>query len=152
MSPTDRGALDNYDVRRIMRGMSRQIATPGGKLEHAALRLLWEVGQASAPEIYARIGRPNRLVYTSIAKVLDRLHAKGLVSRERVGKAFVYRPLADRETVEREYAANALGRVLGSGPKPAIATLVDAIESLDPNLLDDLARAVNSRRRLRRGS
>jgi hypothetical protein len=33
-----------------------------------------------------------------------------------------------------------------------MANLVDAVESIDPDLLDELARQVNARRRSRRGS
>jgi predicted transcriptional regulator len=127
-------------------------AIPGGQLEQAVLVALWELGRASTREIHARVGEPNGLVYTTTAKVLDRLHAKGLVARERAGKAFVYQPKVKREIVERAHARHTLRRLLGLEPRPAIAALVDAVESLDPELLDDLARAVNARRRARRGS
>jgi predicted transcriptional regulator len=112
---------------------------------------LWELGSGTARDVHTRVGAPQDLVYTTTAKVLDRLHDKGLVSRERSGKAFVYRPARKRETVERERAHVSLARLLGAEPRPAIATLVNAVESIDPELLDDLARAVAARRRSRRG-
>jgi predicted transcriptional regulator len=108
---------------------------------------LWELGTASAREIHARVGAPDGLVYTTTAKVLDRLHAKGLVGRARAGKAFVYRPAVEREVLERARARDTLGRILGPDPVPALATLVDAVESLDPELLDELARVVAARRK-----
>ena len=113
---------------------------------------LWELGTASAPDIHRRVGEPSGSVYTTTAKVLDRLHAKGLVSRVRVGKAFVYKPTLARKVVERARVKQVLGRILGPEVRPAIATLVDAVESLDPELLDELARQVEARRRSRRGS
>lgn len=91
-------------------------------------------------------------MYTTTAKVLDRLHAKGLVSRKRVGKAFFYRAAVEREIVERARAKKSIGGLLGLQPRPAIATLVDAVEAIDPDLLDELARVVAARRRSRRGS
>jgi hypothetical protein len=42
-------------------------------------------------------------------------------------------------------------RLIGHDPDPAIACLVEAIESLDPDLLDELARATAARRRVRGG-
>ena len=132
--------------------MPRKIPLPGGELEHAVMVVLWQLGTASAPEIHRRVGEPSGSVYTTTAKVLDRLHAKGLVSRERVGKAFVYTPTLKREVVERARVKLALRRILGPEVRPAIATLVDAVESLDPELLDELARQVEARRRSRRGS
>jgi predicted transcriptional regulator len=132
--------------------MARSFALPGGYLEYAVLVALWELSVATAKDVHARIGAPSGLAYTTIAKVLDRLCAKGLVSRERVGRAFEYRPRVERPRLERARARDMLRRLFSSEPQPAVATLVDAVESLDPELLDELARAVAARRRLRRGS
>jgi BlaI family transcriptional regulator, penicillinase repressor len=131
--------------------MRRKIPLPGGDLEHAVLLVLWELGEASAPEIHRRVGEPNGSVYTTTAKVLDRLHAKGLVARERVGKSFVYEPAFTRRVIERARARHLLGRILRPDVGPAMATLVEAVESIDPELLDELARQVETRRRSRRG-
>lgn len=125
---------------------------PGGALEYSVLACLWRLGSASAREVYEQVGAPQRLVYTTVAKVLDRLHAKRLVTREKQGKAFRYAPAVPREQVERARARTALSSLLGDDPRPAVVGLVHAVESLDPDLLDELARAVNARRRSRRGS
>ena len=132
--------------------MSRRIRLPGGDLEYAVLGALWDLGCASAREIYTQVGEPGGLVYTTVAKVLDRLYLKRLVSRARDGKAFIYKPTLKRELIERARARETLGRILGREPRPAIATLVDAMEAMDPALLDELARLVEARRRSRRGS
>ena len=132
--------------------MKKPLSLPGGDLEYAILGALWELGHASAREIHDRVGKASDLVYTTIATVLDRLHVKGLVSRERKGKAFLYRPAVKRETVERARAEKTIGHLLGPEPRPAIATLVNAVESIDPELLDELARIVAARRRSRHGS
>ena len=132
--------------------MPRKIPLPGGDLEYAVMVALWDLGTASAPDIHRRVGEPRGSVYTTTAKVLDRLHAKGLVSRVRVGKSFVYKTTFAREVVERARMKQALGRILQPEVQPAIATLVDAVESIDPELLDELSRQIEARRRSRRGS
>jgi BlaI family transcriptional regulator, penicillinase repressor len=101
----------------------RRLRLPGGDLEYA---VLWEIGTASAQDIHGNIGEPVGLVYTTIAKVLDRLHDKGLVSRERRGKAFSYRARIARDVVDQARAQMALSRLLGSRPHAAVATLVEA--------------------------
>ncbi len=125
---------------------------PGGDLEHAVLAALWEMEGASAPEIHERIGEPRGLVYTTTATVLDRLYAKRLVRRVRRGKSFFYTPALPRDVIETARIGGSLRRLLGPEPKPAIATLVDALEEQDPALIDELARLVNARRRSRDGS
>lgn len=115
------------------------------------MRTLWEKGSASVREIHERIGVPAGLVYTTVAKVLDRLYAKGLVSRRRVGLAFTYRPRLHRDAVERALTRRLVASLLEAEPRPAIARLVEEVESVDPELLDALAREVAARRRSRRG-
>src|SRR5437870_12101659 len=132
--------------------MKRPIPFPGGELEHAILVTLWELEGASAPEIHARVGEPRGLVYTTTAKVLDRLHVKRLVRRVRRGKSYFYTPAQPRDITETARFGDGLRRLLGPEPKPAIATIVDALESVDPSLLDELARVVQARRRSRNGS
>jgi BlaI family transcriptional regulator, penicillinase repressor len=125
---------------------------PGGELEYAVLAAVWDAGSASAPDVHANVGVPRRLAYTTVAKVLDRLHTKRLLARRRVGKAFVYTAKVPREHIDRARAGDLLRRLLGPEPVPAIATLVDAIEAIDPDLIAELSRQVAARQRSRRGS
>jgi len=128
------------------------VRLPGGELEYAVLFSVCELGAASARDVYVRVGEADGLAYTTIAKVLDRLHAKGLVVRKRKGTAFVYRPRMTRRVIELARARVSLSKLLGLAPRPAVATLVEAIESLNPELLDELERAVAARRGARHGS
>jgi predicted transcriptional regulator len=125
---------------------------PGGELEYAVLVAVWELGSASAREVHDRVGRPAGLVYTTIAKVLDRLYGKRLVAREPEGRAFRYRPAVARKTVEKARVRDSMSRLLGADPQPAIAALVTELESLDPRLVDELARQVAAHRKARRGT
>lgn len=124
---------------------------PGGDLEYSVMSALWDLRSASVREVHERVGESDGLVYTTTAKVIDRLHAKRLVTRHRVGRSFVYRPAIGREAVDRVRTKTALDTLFGDAPRPAIATLVETIESIDPGLLDDLAREVR-KRRSRRGT
>jgi predicted transcriptional regulator len=131
--------------------MKSQFRLPGGDLEYAVLAKLWELGSASARDIHTQVGEPQGLVYTTTAKVLDRLHAKRLVSRVRNGMAFVYRPRVARALVDNVRARELLTRLFGPAPHSAAATLVEAVESLNPKLLDELADAIAARRRSKHG-
>lgn len=121
-----------------------------GTLEYAIMRVLWDRGTATTREIHEVVGEPAGLAYTTTATVLDRLHAKGCCSRLRLGKAFSYRPEIPRELVDRARAQATITRLIGDDPVPAITCLVEAIEALDPELLDELARVTAARRKGRR--
>ncbi|HEV3115216.1 MAG TPA: BlaI/MecI/CopY family transcriptional regulator [Candidatus Binataceae bacterium] len=128
-----------------------ELKLPGGELEYAVLYSVCELRSASARDIYVQVGQPPGLAYTTIAKVLDRLRVKGLVERRRRGKLFVYRPRISRQVIEFARARVSLSKLLGSTPREAVATLVEAMESLDPALLEELERIVAARRETRDG-
>jgi predicted transcriptional regulator len=115
------------------------------------LDALWRLKRASAPKVHAEVGEPRGLAYTTTAKVLDRLHEKGLVERSKEGRSFMYRARVSQGTVMRARAREAVALVFGSAPVPAIATLVDAVEAVDPALIDELERLVVMRRKARGG-
>jgi predicted transcriptional regulator len=122
---------------------------PGGDLEYAILKVIWNHGAASAREIYEQAGAPQGLALTTITKVLDRLQSKGLVERTRGRRSFSYRAQLDRSTVDGARVRRLLAGMLDAKPRPALATLVQAVESIDPALLEILANAVDARRRSR---
>jgi BlaI family transcriptional regulator, penicillinase repressor len=131
--------------------MARRFDLPGGDLEYAVLSALWNLGAASGPDVHRAVGEPRGLVYTTTAKVLDRLREKSLVRRKRDGRSFTYQALAGRETVTQARAKDIVTRVLGDAPLPAMAALVDAVEAVDPELVDELERMVAERRASRGG-
>ena len=82
---------------------------PDGQLEYDVLRVLWTAKGSLSP---ADVGEhlDLGLAYTTVATVLTRLHAKGLVERESVGRAFVYRAVID----ESEFAVRRIDDVLSA--------------------------------------
>lgn len=125
---------------------------PADDLEYTVLAKLWELGTASVRELHEQLGARQGLVYTTTAKVVDRLREKGLIQRQRRGAAFLYQPRVAREEVERARARNALARLLGSTPRAAVAALVEAVDDIDPTLLSELEQAVAARRRSKDGA
>ena len=72
-------------------GIPRRAA---GELEAAALAVLQASGSALTPgEVLDRLG--GGLAYTTVVTILSRLHAKGVLTRLRSGRAYSYAPVAD---------------------------------------------------------
>lgn len=119
---------------------------PADDLEYAVLAALWELRTASVRELHERLGVPAGHVYTTTAKVVDRLRAKNLIARRRESGTFVYSPAVERGTVERARARHLVNRFLGPAPHAAVAALVEAVGEIDPKLLEELERAIRSKR------
>jgi predicted transcriptional regulator len=101
------------------------------------LGVLWSVDR---PLEIAEITRHlnDVVAYTTVAKVLDRLHAKGAVTRTLAGRSFRYRPVAEESRFVAEQVRGLLDR---SGDRGAVLQgLVDGLEPGDENRLIELLR------------
>lgn len=121
------------------------VRTPGGDLENQLLVALWN-RQASARELHDAVGLARGIVYTTVAKVLDRMVEKRLVKRRRVGRAWLYSPIAEQAATQRAMARTMLANLVGKDPAPAIAALLGAMEDVSPALLDQLAAELAARK------
>jgi len=80
-----------------------------GELERGVMEQLWSSpGARSVREVHAALGRDRELAYTTVMTVLDRLAKKGLVVRERDGRAYRYAAAQSREDLVAEVMHTAL--------------------------------------------
>jgi predicted transcriptional regulator len=68
-----------------------------GELERAVMDVLWDRSAPATVRDVADALSDRELAYTTVMTVLDRLAGKGMVERERAGRAWRYRPAAARE-------------------------------------------------------
>lgn len=78
-------------------------------LELDCMRALWGLGEGTVHEIRARLLPERALAYTTVTTVMDYLSKKELVTRQKRGRAFVYRPRVSQEAA-REHALGRLTR------------------------------------------
>jgi predicted transcriptional regulator len=119
-----------------------------GKLERAVMDEVWARGRVSVSEIHRAFG--ERTAYTTWMTTLDRLYKKGLLAREKEGRAYLYSARVSREEFERGVAEDVLGGLLernSGGAEPLLACIVDAVSEQDRALLDELHRLVEEKRR-----
>lgn len=80
-----------------------------GALESEVMAALWADGPMTAGQVHAVLGS-DALAYKTVLTVLTRLHDKGLLEREKTGRAHEYRPRrGPAETVAERMAAALAG-------------------------------------------
>lgn len=80
-----------------------------GDLERAVMNICWERGDPlTARDVSRALAGDRDLAHTTVMTVLDRLAKKGLLQRERDGRAWRYRPAASREAYVAELMLGAL--------------------------------------------
>lgn len=71
------------------------------------MKALWVLGSATVHDIRSRLLLRRPLAYTTIMTIMDRLSRKGVVEREKRGRAHLYRPAVGEHLV-RDHAVERL--------------------------------------------
>jgi predicted transcriptional regulator len=109
-----------------------------GALESEVLGILREAGEPLSPgEVRRRlaVGLRGELSYSTVVTIASRLHAKGLLARQRAGRGFTYTPV-DEATL----AASRMSQALGSGTdrNAVLSRFVSGLSGRDALLLRSL--------------
>ena len=119
-----------------------------GPLEREVLEETWRRGEVSVSEVHQSFG--ERVAYTTLMTTLDRLYKKGLLCRQKSGRAFLYSPRVTREEFERSVAEDVIDGLLdreAEGFEPLLACIVETVTERDREALDTLYRLVQEKRR-----
>lgn len=117
-----------------------------GPLESDLLRALWQRGDATVRELIE--DSHSDAAYTTVMTTLDRLYKKGLLARAPEGRAFRYRPAQSEEEFKRSQVAEGLKMLFATERRVApVSFLVEEITKHDEQLLDELERAIEEKRR-----
>lgn len=124
---TDQGGAEHGDTGRRARG----------ELESEVLATLWAAGEPVAPGVI-RDRLHGDPAYTTVLTILTRLLDKGLVTRERAGRAYVYTPVRD----EAGHTAAGMRALLEKGGDRAavLARFVSELPAEDEQILERLLR------------
>lgn len=83
----------------MRRGRTARDVPPPLELE--CLRALWALGDSNVQSVKDYLTPSRPLAYTTVMTMLERLTRKQILSRRKVGRAFVYSPLLNRDEVRQ---------------------------------------------------
>ena len=105
--------------------------------------VLWDQGAVNVRDVVERLGRP--LAYTTVMTTLDRLYKKGLLTRRKNDRAFVYSAALTREEWDHKRTGDFVAGFLS--PELLISCLVEAVGQYDEALLNHLEEKIRLKRR-----
>lgn len=110
------------------------------------MELLWDADTPQlVRDVVTELGPRRPLAYTTVMTVLDNLHRKGWLTRERDGRAWRYRPALSRQ----EHAALLMNDALSTSSDRAGA-LARFVEEIDADDAETLAQVLEDARAQRR--
>ncbi|AZK92858.1 MULTISPECIES: BlaI/MecI/CopY family transcriptional regulator [Streptomyces] len=114
-----------------------------GDLEAEIMDRLWNWGRpATAREVRDDLNRKRPIAYSTVKTVADILFTKGMLEREKEGRAWVYRATCTRQ----QYTAARMQDALDGNPDPA-GVLLSFVEQISADEVQALRSALRAAKR-----
>jgi predicted transcriptional regulator len=134
----------NEDTTRRFTPSQTGIGSPLGVLEQSIMSVLW---RRDAPACVAEVQTElTDTAYTTVKTTLERLTRKGILTRLREGKAYLYRAALSQEELERRIVAEALETLALRFPGALASYFAAPGSALSPET-DTLLRAAIAQKR-----
>lgn len=131
------GMMDSFERAS---GADPRIEDVLGPLGAATMRVVWSQGDCTVRSVWEQLARERTrpLAYTTVMTILTRLHERGLVSRSKVGRGYVYRARNDERAILDSLSDRAVDRLLGQYGSAALRRFAEHLSDLDPALRAEL--------------
>lgn len=116
--------------------MGRHPSNKPTEAELAILQVLWSRGACTVREIFETLYSIDDTSYTTALKLLQIMHAKGLVVRDESQRAHTYRAAVTRANTQKRFVSDVLTRVFNGSSSQLV---LQALGSAPPASASELA-------------
>lgn len=117
-----------------------------GPLAAAIMRAVWAEGESTVASVSARLGeqRAHAPAYTTVMTVMGRLYERGLLSRKKVGRQYVYAAAAREEATIDRLSRAAVDALISRFGTTAYRQFALRLADVDPVAREKLAELAAS--------
>jgi len=90
------------------------------KAELDILQVLWERGASTVREVHETLYGDDGAGYTTALKLMQIMHAKGIVERDDSQRAHVYRAAISKQRTQKRYVADMVERLFNGSPSQLV--------------------------------
>lgn len=118
------------------------------ELQLAVMRVLWREGEATVASVHSALTEQRELATTTVATLLKRLEARGLLTHRTEGRQFLYSALVSEDEVRRSMVSELTehlfagdvtalmshllnARQMEAGDIEQVRAMIDAFENAD---------------------
>lgn len=104
-----------------MKSLDRNDALPRPtEAELDILRVLWERGASTVREVHEALYGDDGAGYTTALKLMQIMHAKGLVVRDDTQRAHVYRAAVSKQRTQKRFMTEMVQRLFNGSPSQLV--------------------------------
>lgn len=100
-------------------------------LEQQVMHIIWQNNTCTVRDVLSKLHK--KYAYTTIATILQRLNAKGLVNKNPKKDGYVYSPKITKELYSKNIAQSFLKKFVDSFGDTAVASFAESIDKLPEN-------------------
>ncbi|MEN9732015.1 MAG: hypothetical protein RLZ45_10 [Verrucomicrobiota bacterium] len=117
-----------------------------GDLQLRILEVLWEQPDSGVGVVHEALKPERNLAYTTIATMLRKMEARGLVTHREEGRSFLYRAAVQADDVNRSAAEHFVGRLFEGSLADAVSHLLTT-RQVSRSELDQLEELIQQAKR-----
>jgi len=107
------------------------------------LRVLWERGPTTVREVHEALYGDEGASYTTSLKLLQIMHAKGLVERDDSQRAHVYRSAINKQRTQKRYLTDLSRRLFNGSTSQMVLHALGGHPSASREELDEIRKLLN---------
>lgn len=116
-----------------------------GPLEADIMQVIWKIQKATVQDVYDELSQDRTIAYNTVMTVMTRLAQKGVLKRQKDGRAYVYFPKTTKNEVGKGMLQYVIDKIFGGSRAPVISQLLDETE-LSEEELNVLKRLVEKKK------
>jgi len=125
--------------------MAKKPAAKPTPAEVEILGILWTHGPSTVREVHERLGSDRSVGYTGALKLMQNMHAKGLVNRNQDGQAHVYEA-REPARMKRQLLGEMVQRVFSGSASQLVLHLLED-EKASPEEIEQIRQMLADHRR-----
>ena len=94
--------------------------------ELAILRALWQLGPATVRQVQEALNSDKETGYTTVLKLMQIMHEKGLLARDESERTHVYRAALSEEQTQRQLVDHLLERAFGGSARQLVMQVLSS--------------------------
>ena len=110
-------------------------------LELEIMKIVWHQGASSVRDVHEVLKARRPVAYTTVMTMMGLLATKGHLKRERVDRAYIYRPTRPAAAAIKSMVAEFIDRVFDGATQPLLVQLIKD-RRLTKKELEELARQI----------
>lgn len=112
-------------------------------LEQEVMNIVWSKGESTIRDVFDTLTQYRQFAYTTVATLLNRLYAKGLLKRDTKDNIVYFSPKISKESYGKKVANVFFSRFFDAFGDTAVASFAQSLDKLPKDKKEDILQRLS---------